>query len=66
MSSVQRKPFEHLPTSILPSHYALTLSPDLQNFTFKGKECINIEVTMQILYYFEITLYLITLGRWPA
>ena len=44
MSSVQRKPFEHLSTSILPSNYALTLHPDLEKFTFTGEETIDIEV----------------------
>jgi aminopeptidase N len=29
---------------VVPSHYAVTLEPDLQAFTFKGHESIDVEV----------------------
>ncbi|KAG9292135.1 hypothetical protein G9A89_005279 [Geosiphon pyriformis] len=33
-----------LPTDVKPTHYNLTLSPDLETFTFKGTEAINLTV----------------------
>ncbi|CAG8492685.1 19743_t:CDS:10, partial [Racocetra fulgida] len=30
-----------LPTNVRPTHYDLTLTPDLQSFTFKGTETVN-------------------------
>lgn len=38
------KPFERLPTSVVPKHYALLLTPDLKTFTFKGEVSIQIQV----------------------
>ncbi|XP_078355734.1 puromycin-sensitive aminopeptidase-like, partial [Oculina patagonica] len=43
MSSV-KKPFERLPTSVLPKNYKLTLKPNLTEFTFTGEEVIDVEV----------------------
>ena len=34
-----------LPTTVRPRSYAITLTPDLTNFTFQGEETIIIEVT---------------------
>ncbi|KAF5280581.1 hypothetical protein FQR65_LT00333 [Abscondita terminalis] len=39
------KPFERLPTTVLPKHYKLVLTPDLKTFTFKGEVSIEIQVT---------------------
>ncbi|KAL3989469.1 Peptidase M1 family protein [Acanthocheilonema viteae] len=36
--------FERLPELAKPTHYALTLSPDLKNFTFQGQETTDIEI----------------------
>ena len=33
-----------LPTSVRPSRYRLALEPDLEEFTFKGSESIDVEV----------------------
>ena len=33
-----------LPTSVKPQNYAITLAPDLTNFTFKGEETITIDI----------------------
>ncbi|CAI2169026.1 4397_t:CDS:10 [Funneliformis geosporum] len=33
-----------LPTNVRPTHYTLTLTPDLVNFTFTGSEVININI----------------------
>jgi len=38
------KSFERLPSSVIPSHYTITLKPDLQNFTFKGIAVIEVDV----------------------
>ena len=40
----QKKPFERLPTSVLPKNYKLTLQPNLTEFTFAGGEVIDVEV----------------------
>ncbi|XP_068751951.1 puromycin-sensitive aminopeptidase-like [Montipora capricornis] len=42
--SATKKPFERLPTSVLPKNYNLTLQPNLTEFTFTGKEVIDVEV----------------------
>ena len=36
--------FARLPKSVVPSHYALTITPDLANETFAGDETIEVEV----------------------
>lgn len=41
----QKKPFERLPTSVLPKNYKLTLKPNLTEFTFTGEEVIDVEVS---------------------
>ena len=33
---------ERLPTTVLPAHYALTLTPDLKAATFTGEETIDV------------------------
>jgi len=35
---------QRLPSSVLPEHYALTLSPDLQTATFSGVESIDVQI----------------------
>ena len=42
--SATKKPFERLPTNVLPKNYNLTLQPNLTEFTFTGKEVIDVEV----------------------
>lgn len=43
MSSA-KKNFKRLPTSVLPKNYKLCLKPNLTEFTFTGKEVIDVEV----------------------
>lgn len=38
------KPFERLPTCVIPVNYKIQLQPDLQKFTFAGKETISVQV----------------------
>src|SRR5947209_20369238 len=33
-----------LPKSVVPSHYALSIAPDLANETFSGQETIDVDV----------------------
>lgn len=33
-----------LPTDVVPSKYFISLTPDLKNFTFEGKENVDVEV----------------------
>lgn len=33
-----------LPKTVIPSHYAITLTPDMQSLTFKGSEVIDLDV----------------------
>lgn len=40
-----KKAFRRLPKSIKPVLYDLYLKPDLQNFTFEGKETVSINVS---------------------
>lgn len=40
----QRKPFQRLPTAVVPGNYAIRLHPDLVGFTFTGQEDIDVEV----------------------
>lgn len=49
MSCVVPMKFERLPELAKPTHYALTLSPDLKNFTFRGQETTDIEVSLKFL-----------------
>ena len=43
MTAVKNK-YERLPTDVVPKNYNLTLHPDLTEFTFSGKEVIDVEV----------------------
>jgi len=42
----EKKPFGRLPKSVKPVLYDLFLKPDLQKFTFEGKETISINVSI--------------------
>ena len=44
-----KKLFERLPTNVAPKNYALTLQPNLTEFTFTGKEVIDVEVMQKII-----------------
>ena len=39
-----KKPFERLPNNVVPKNYALTLTPNLKDFTFLGEEVVELEV----------------------
>ena len=39
-----KKPFERLPTNVVPVNYALHVTPDLQLFTFSGTVNIDVQV----------------------
>lgn len=41
---MERKPFERLPTNIIPKHYAVDLNIALENHTFDGQVAINVVV----------------------
>ena len=43
-SMSQKKEFQRLPGTVIPSNYALKLKPDLNAFTFEGSEEISVEV----------------------
>ncbi len=40
----EKKPFERLPTNVVPKNYALILTPNLKDFTFVGQEVVELEV----------------------
>lgn len=39
------KPFERLPGNVKPINYKIEIEPDLENFTFRGKQDVLIEVS---------------------
>jgi aminopeptidase N/puromycin-sensitive aminopeptidase len=43
-SSIDRAIAQRLPSTVIPIHYSLTLTPDLKNATFSGTENIDIRV----------------------
>lgn len=47
-----KKSFERLPTNVVPKNYALTLQPNLTEFSFTGKEVIEVEVSIRIFHFF--------------
>ena len=40
------KPFERLPSKVLPVNYAVTLKPNIPAFTFEGSEDIQVKVNI--------------------
>lgn len=48
-----KKSFEQLPTNVVPKNYALTLQPNLTEFSFSGKEVIEVEVSIRIFHFFR-------------
>jgi puromycin-sensitive aminopeptidase len=40
----EKKPFERLSTNVVPKNYALILTPNLKDFSFAGKELVELEV----------------------
>ena len=40
----EKKPFQRLPTAVLPRNYKIELTPDLEQFVFSGKLEISVEV----------------------
>ena len=48
-----KKSFERLLTNVVPKNYALTLQPNLTEFSFTGKEVIEIEVSIRIFQFFR-------------
>ncbi len=52
-----KKPFERLPTDVVPSNYKLELRPDLKEFKFTGKLDITVNVSLQtVLYMMHIVI----------
>lgn len=44
MAGEKAKEFSRLPTNVVPTHYYLTIRPDLGNFTFSGSETVQVQV----------------------
>ncbi|XP_071496588.1 puromycin-sensitive aminopeptidase-like [Diadema antillarum] len=40
----EKKPFERLPSTVVPVNYKISLKPDLEKFTFSGKETVTVQV----------------------
>lgn len=64
--SEENKAFRRLPESIKPVLYDLYLKPDLQKFTFDGKETVTINVSKNLLYFklynTEVCVYFIIIN----
>lgn len=52
-----KKVFKRLPKTVKPVIYDLYLKPDLQKFTFEGKETVSINVSITVLQL--ITIYIL-------
>lgn len=51
MADKEKKPFERLPTDVVPRNYKLELKPDLKALTFEGK----LEITCEASCYHKIS-----------
>ena len=51
MADKEKKPFERLPTDVVPRNYKLELKPDLKALTFEGK----LEITCEASCYRKIS-----------
>lgn len=47
--SVERK-FEKLPIAVIPKHYNIHLTPNLETFNFVGEVAVDIEVSTDKLF----------------
>lgn len=47
----EKKEFKRLPTDVKPENYTLRLQPDLDKFTFKGQETIDVKVDKLHCFY---------------
>lgn len=45
MMGINEKSFRRLPKDVRPSHYDITLVPDMTNFIFHGTENVHISVS---------------------
>jgi len=44
MPANEKKPFARLPSTVVPSNYNVTLTPNLTAFTFTGEQTITVQV----------------------
>ncbi|KZC12138.1 Puromycin-sensitive aminopeptidase [Dufourea novaeangliae] len=44
MSSTDKQPFRRLPKDVVPCHYEIVLTPNLETFIFDGKENVHVDV----------------------
>ena len=51
VESKEKKPFERLPTHVVPKNYRLILEPNLEKFTFTGEEVIDLEVSFKHCFF---------------
>ena len=42
--AAEKKPFERLPTDVVPTNYKLELQPDLKEFKFTGRLEVTVDV----------------------
>lgn len=47
MATAEKKPFERLPTKVVPKHYDLHITPDLNDLTFLGRLSVVVTVKEQ-------------------
>ena len=55
--SEEKKPFERLPSDVVPVNYKLELRPDLAAFTFQGKLDLTAKVQGQHLSNYSWFFY---------
>ena len=48
----EKKPFQRLPTDVVPRNYKVELQPNLSTFIFKGK----LEITAEVAKHYTVSL----------
>ena len=51
--------FKHLPLTVLPVNYAVTLKPNFNDFTFDGSITIDLEVSINLYLSMHMPFYFV-------
>lgn len=59
----ENKPFQRLPKNIIPKHYDLELTPNVEKFTFTGKTAVKVSVRGNFITSSLRSEYLVSMCR---